>query len=110
MVSSATAPVLMVGGWTVAAEHQPSFNPVTETVSGLMGMGANDRWMMTTAFVAVGVCYIVTGAALRPAGLAGRLILIAGAAAGMVVAANPVPAGGGGSLSHAFWATLGFTG
>jgi hypothetical protein len=102
--------VLLVGGWTIAAEHQPSFNPVTETVSGLMSLGANDRWMMTTAFLAVGVCYIVTGAALRPAGLPGRLILIAGAATGMVVAANPVPAGGGGSVSHAFWASLGFAG
>lgn len=110
VVSSAAAPVLLVGGWTVAAEHQPAFNPVTETVSVLMAMGATDRWMMTTAFLAVGVCYIVTGAALRPAGLAGRLILIAGAATGMVVAANPVTAGGGGSVWHAFWASLGFAG
>lgn len=76
----------------------------------LMGLGATDRWMMTTALLAVGVCYIVTGAALRPAGLAGRLILITGAAAGMAVAANPVPAGGGGSAAHAFWASLGFVG
>ena len=59
---------------------------------------------------AVGVCYIVTGAALRPAAWAGRLVLIADAAAGMLVAANPEPAAGGGTVSHATWAALGFTG
>lgn len=110
MASSTAAPVLLVGGWTVAAGRQQSFNPVEETVSVLMALGAADRWVMTTAFLAVGVCYIVTGAALRPAAPAGRLILVVGAAAGMVVAANPIPAGGGGSDSHAFWATLGFAG
>ena len=37
----------------------------------------------------------------------GRLILIAGGIAGVLVAANPEPARGG-SLAHAFWATIGF--
>jgi Protein of unknown function (DUF998) len=60
--------------------------------------------------LAVGVCYVITGIALRPARLAGRLILIAGAAAGMLVAANPQPAAGGGSVPHAIWAALGFAG
>jgi hypothetical protein len=54
----------------------------------------------------VGICYIVTGIALRPAGAAGRLILAAGAAAGMLVAVNPQPAHGG-SPSHALWASVG---
>jgi hypothetical protein len=110
VASSAAAPVLLVGGWTLAAGLQPpSFDPVTDTVSGLMAAGATDRWVMTTAFLAVGACYIVTGVALRPARLAGRLILVTGAAAGMLVAANPEPAGGG-SVSHAVWAALGFAG
>jgi hypothetical protein len=111
VVSSAAAPVLLVGGWTVAAGRQPpSFDPVSDTVSGLMAVDATDRWVMTTTLLAVGVCYVVTGAALQPARLAGRLILIAGAVTGMMVAANPVPAGGGGSVSHAIWASLGFAG
>jgi hypothetical protein len=111
VVSSAAAPVLLAGGWTVAAglQRRP-FDPVAETVSGLMAVGATDRWVMTTAFLAVGACYIVTGAALRPAAPAGRLVLIAGAAAGMLVAANPEPAVGGGTVSHAIWAALGFAG
>ena len=75
-----------------------------------MAVDATDRWVMTTAFLQVGACYIITGTALRPARLAGRLILIAGAAAGMLVAANPQPAAGGGSVPHAIWAALGFAG
>ena len=103
--------MLLVGGWTVAARLQRRpFDPVSETVSGLMAVGATDRWVMTTAFLAVGFCYIVTGAALRQAAPAGRLILIAGAAAGMMVTANPEPAVGGGTVSHAIWAALGFAG
>lgn len=111
VASSVTAPVLLVGGWTVAEERQPpSFDPVADTVSGLMAVDAVDRWVMTAAFLAVGVCYVVTGVALRPAALPGRLILIAGAAAGMLVAANPQAAGGGGSAWHMIWASLGFAG
>ena len=111
VISSAAAPVLLVGGWTVAAERQPpSFDPVSDTVSELMAVDATDRWVMTTAFLAVGICYVITGTALRPARLAGRLILITGAVAGMLVAANPQPAAGGGSVPHAIWAALGFAG
>lgn len=61
---------------------------------------------MTGAFLAVGVCYIATGLALRPAGAAGRLILVAGVGVGMLVAVFPQPADGGGSL-HAVWASAG---
>jgi hypothetical membrane protein len=110
LASSAAAPVLLVGGWTVAARLQSSsYDPVTGTVSELMGVGATDRWVMTTVFLVVGVCYIATGAALRPARLTGRLILITGAATGMMVAVNPQPAVGV-SVPHTVWAALGFAG
>jgi hypothetical membrane protein len=110
VASSVASPVVLIGGWTVAARLQPpSFSPVADTVSALAAPGAADRWIMTLVFLAVGVCDVVTGAALRPAAPAGRLILIAGAVAGMQVAANPVHAGSG-SVPHAIWATLGFAG
>ena len=71
-VSSAAAPVLMIAGWTVAAGLQPrSFDPVADTVSALAAPGAADRWVMTLTFVVVGVCYFVTGLALRPAACRG---------------------------------------
>jgi Protein of unknown function (DUF998) len=109
LFSSGAAPVLMVGGWTVATglQSQP-VDPVAETVSSLAAVDAAERWVMTATFLAVGVCYVATGLALRPAAAAGRLILVAGAGAGMLVAAFPQPADGGGSLLHAVWASVGF--
>ena len=110
VVSSAASPVLLIGGWTIAAMLQPrSFNPVADTVSALAAVGATDRWVMTLAFLVVGVCDAVTGAALRPAAPAGRLILVAGAIAGMLVAASPDHPRSG-SVLHAVWASLGFAG
>jgi hypothetical protein len=92
--------VLLVGGWSGAARLQPQpVDPVADTVSVLAAVGAADRWVMTLTFAVVGICYIVTGIALRPAGAAGRLILAAGAAAGMLVAVNPQPAHGGSPTS-----------
>ena len=72
VVSAAAAPVLMVGGWTVAASVQPRFDPVADTVSELAAQGTPDRWVMSVTFVVVGVCYVITALALRPAGTAGR--------------------------------------
>ena len=55
VVSSAAAPVLMIGGWTVAAALQPgSFDQVTGTISALAGYGATDRWVMTLGLAGVG--------------------------------------------------------
>jgi hypothetical membrane protein len=110
LISSVAAPVLLIGGWTVAAGLQPRFDPVADTVSALAAIGATDRWVMNLVFLLVGACYIVTGLALRPARTAGRLILIAGAAAGMMVAANPEHTGGFGSVPHFVWASIGLAG
>ena len=109
LASSAVAPVLLIGGWTVAARLQPgSFNAVTGTISALAAEGATDRWLMTLALAGTGTCHVLTGLALRPASPAGRLILMTGGVATVLVAANPQPAGGGGSLPHTVWAAIGF--
>jgi uncharacterized protein DUF998 len=109
VLSSATAPVLLIGGWTIAAGLQPGhFDPVTGTISALAAHGAADRWVMTLALAALGVCYAVTGLALRPAARPGRLLLMAGGVATVVVAANPLPAGGGSSLPHGLAAGVAF--
>jgi hypothetical membrane protein len=110
VVSSVAAPVLLVGGFTVAASLQPSFNPVADTVSALAAQGATYRWVMTLTFLMVGVCYLVTALALRPAGRAGRLILFTGAAAGMLVAANPETAGNAYPVQHILWSSIGLAG
>ena len=109
LVSSAAAPVLLVGGWTLAAGLQPgSFDAVAGTISSLAAVGAADRWVMTLALAGVGACHVITGLALRPAAPAGRLILMSGGAAVMLVAAFPETTGDGGSLPHTFWAAVGF--
>ncbi len=62
--------------------------------SSLAAQGATDRWVMTLALAGVGACHVMTGLALRPAASAGRLILMTGGVATVLVAANPEPAGG----------------
>jgi hypothetical membrane protein len=109
VVSSAAAPVLLIGGWTISADLQAgSFDPVRQSISFLAGLGASDRWVMTLALVAVAICYMATGLGLRPAATLGRLVLIAGGVCGLLVAASPEPAPGGFSLAHAIWAAAGF--
>jgi len=108
VVSSAAAPVLMAGGWTVAARLQPhSYSQIADTVSALAAPGAADRWVMTATFLVVGACDALTGLALRPARAPGRLILMAGAVAGMLVAANPELPGTRFPLPHIICAAAG---
>jgi hypothetical protein len=108
VLSSAAAPVLMVAGWTVAAGLQPrSFDPVAQPVSVLAAPGAADRWVMTLTFLLVGACDVVTGISLRPARAPGRLILMAAAAAGILVAANPEHPGTSFPLPHMIWTAAG---
>ena len=110
VISSAAAPVVLLGGSTVAAGLQPHFDPVADTISDLAAVGATDRWVMSLVFVLLGVCYIGTALALRPARVPGRMIMILAGVAGILVAANPEHAGGFGSVPHFVWATIGFAG
>jgi hypothetical membrane protein len=110
VAAAAAAPVLEVGGWTVAGGLQPRFDPVATPVSALAAPGATDRWVMTLTFVVVGVCYIVTALALRPARITGRLVLIAGACAGILVAANPEHPGVNYPWPHIIAASIGLAG
>jgi hypothetical membrane protein len=109
VASSAAAPVLLIGGWTAAAELRPGrFNQIRQSVSALAATGVPDRWIMTLVFVLVAVCYILTALALRPAATAGRVALIAAGLAGMVVAVSPEPSNGQFAGRHAVAAAFGF--
>jgi hypothetical protein len=108
IVSSAVPPVLLAAGWTIGGSLQSQpYDPVADTVSALAGTGATDRWVMTLAFALAGACEIMTGLALRPARPAGRLILIAGGTAGILVAAYPVHMGDGAPAPHIAWSVTG---
>jgi hypothetical protein len=109
VASSAAAPVLLIGGWTAAAELRPGrFNQIRQRVSALAATGVPDRWIMTSVFVLVAVCYILTALALRPAATAGRVALIAAGVSGLVVAGSPEPSNGQFSGRHAIAAAFGF--
>ena len=109
VASAAVAPFLLVGGWTLAAARQPTgYNPIRDTISSLAARGATDRGVMTGALLAVGVCDMVTGAGLRPARWAGRIALMGGGVATIMVAAFPQPVRGNG-VDHTIAATIAFT-
>jgi hypothetical protein len=59
------------------------------------------------AFAVTGACEMATAVALWPAAMPGRLILAAGGAASVLVAANPEHVGG--SATHGLWAGVTFT-
>lgn len=107
-LSAAGAPVLLIGGWTVAAARQPAgFSSVTDTISALAAQGATDRWLMTSALAGLGICHAVTALGLRPAALPGRATLAAGGIATFCVAMFPQPETGS-SPAHVRAATAGF--
>ncbi len=109
-VASATAaPVLLIGGWTMAAALQrDGFDQVSGTISALAALDADQRWVMTTAIAGTGVAHIVTAAGLRDAALPGRLVLAVGGAANLLVAAFPLPSGDERSAAHFAAAAVGF--
>ena len=106
-LSAAAALVILVGGCAVATALQPpSFNWLASTVSTLTERGAADSWVTTAAFAVTGACEMATALALRPAATPGRLMLAAGGAASVLVAANPEHVGG--SPAHGLWAGVTF--
>ena len=109
LVSSVAAPVLLIGGWTVAAGLQPdTFDSVSDTISALAALDASDRWVMTAGLAGLGVCHVTTALALRPLARPGRLMLAVGGVATLLVAAFPLPADESGSVPHTIAATVAF--
>jgi len=109
LASAVAAPILLVGGWTIAASQQPDgYNPISDTISSLAAQGATDRGVMTTALAGLGACYVITAAGLRPARFAGRLVLACGGLATLLVAAFPQPVRGN-SIAHSTAAAVAFS-
>ncbi len=87
VAAACAAPVLLIGGFGVAAALQPSsYDPVRDTISELAGQGATDSWVMTSALVGVGFCFLLAALGLRPAGPVGRLLLAGGGVAVLSIA------------------------
>ena len=68
VASSVFAPIILIGGWTVAADLQPvPFNAIQRSISALGAVGMPYRWVIAATLLGVGVCHATTGIALRPA-------------------------------------------
>ena len=105
-LSAALTPVGMIGGWTLAAARQgPGFDAIRDTISALAAQSAAAPSIMTAGLALTGVGHLATAVALRPAALAGRLLLGAGGVATVLVAALPVDASPG---AHGIAAAVGF--
>jgi len=109
LVSAFAAPVLLIGGWTVAAAIQPvPFDAVVRTISELAARDTPHRLLMTAALVGVGLSHLVTAFALSPVATPGRLLHGLGGLATLAVAAFPLPSGGGSSMAHTTAAAVAF--
>lgn len=109
VLSSGAAPVVLIGGWTVAADRQGGgFDPVAQTISALAADYATDRWLMTAALAGLGICHVITAAGLRVAAGPGRVVLAVGGVATVLVAVFPQPVQGD-SIPHLVFAGINFT-
>ncbi len=109
VVSALAAPVLLIGGWTLAGAVQPvPFDGFVRTISELAARDTPDRWLMTSALVGLGLSHLATAYALAPAAAAGRLVHGLGGFATLLVAAFPLPGGGRSSAAHTATATVAF--
>ena len=91
--SAGLAPVGLVGGFLLAQSRQrPGFDPLRGTLSSLAAHPAVDPWIMTTGFVVLGACHVVTASGLPAAGPLARAVFVVGGLAVLVVAASPEPA------------------
>ena len=106
--AAALAPVLLIGGWTIATTFQPpTYLWTRDTISALARIGAPERWFMTTAFAGLGVCYLVIAVGLRAAAPLGRAVLFIGGTTTILVSALPLPPTGT-SQAHGLVALIGF--
>ncbi|HEY0216685.1 MAG TPA: DUF998 domain-containing protein [Cellulomonas sp.] len=90
IVVAVLAPVLMIGGWTLAAAVQDGFDPVRRTISDLAADGAAHRGIMVAAEVLAGLSLVLVALGLRAVAPSGRLLLALGGAGTVGAALVPV--------------------
>lgn len=105
LATALTAPVAMIGGWTLAAALQDGFDPVRETISELAAGTSAHPWVMTTGLLLTGLAHLGTASGLRAAAPAGRGLLALGGLGTAAVAALPVDRF---PVPHTVAATVGF--
>ncbi|MFJ5220934.1 DUF998 domain-containing protein [Streptomyces sp. NPDC088354] len=106
VLSSAAAPILLIGGWTLAEQLQaPAFDPLRDTISALAALDATHRGVMTVALIGTGFAYLCTAVGLTEISRISRLLIALGGVGTVLVAAFPLPAK---ATAHAVFATIAF--
>jgi hypothetical membrane protein len=106
-VSTALAPLTMIGAWLLAEALQPpSYSPMYSSISGLAALGATDRWIVTDALLLVGACYFVTAACLPGLRKSARTVLVIAGLSSVGIAMSPQPVHGT-NPQHLVWTALG---
>jgi hypothetical membrane protein len=101
------APVLFMSAWLFAGLLQPpSYSPMRNTISGLASHAATDRWIVTSAFFIVGLCYLIMATGLSVLRAVARIDLAVAGGAAVGVAVCPQPANGT-TLQHLVFAAIG---
>lgn len=61
----AAGPAAFISGWLIGGARTPDYSPIDDAISRIAAVGAPNRDLMTTAFVAYGVSVIIGSTALR---------------------------------------------
>ncbi|MEV4534309.1 DUF998 domain-containing protein [Asanoa sp. NPDC049518] len=108
VVSAILAPIFLLGGLVLATARQSaSYSTTRDTISALGGLAATDRWIMVVGFTGMGICFVLTAIGLRPAMLAGRVVMAFGGVVTLASAFFPQPVQGT-SAMHGLVAGAGF--
>jgi len=107
-ISSLLAPIILIGGWSIAEASWHTYEPMRQTISELAAGDAPTRTFMTIVFVLTGVCHIVSASGLNIAHKRGRVMLAIGGAATIAVAFAPLPSVLEHSPVHTTFATISF--
>ncbi len=100
VAAASAAPVLLIGGFLVAAAIQPVwYNPVHDTISEHGTQRATDSREMNSALAGLGFCYLLAALGLQPARRVGRVLLAGGGVATLLIAVLREP-NHGYSLPH----------
>ena len=98
---------LLTSAWLIADALQPAtYSPVHQTISILAGHAGAHRWIVTTALLLVGACYVVTGVGMTVLRLSARVGLVVSGAAATGVALCPEPVKGT-TTQHMAFTTVG---
>ena len=98
---------VLTSAWLIADALQPAaYSPVHQTISILAGHAGAHRWIVTTALLLVGACYVVTAAGMTVLRLSARVGLVVSGAAATGVALCPEPVKGT-TTQHMAFTTVG---